>query len=188
MRPRRLPAVLLYAARSAGVRRAQSATEVGIDVVDVVRATGTVQNVDLENRTVTLRLDDGKPKTIKVDKSVQNLHQVKVGDRLELAYAEETIMAIGKTVESESEGVSGCGLVSVAPKGAKPILLDVETVAMTGKILAVDTAKYRVTLQEPDGQKMTVKASKKIKNLGRLKVGDIVDVSVTEAIAIEVVK
>jgi hypothetical protein len=186
MRSRRLPAVLLFAARSAGARRTQSATEVGIDVVDIVKATATVQNVDLEKHKVTFRLDDDRSKTFKVDESVQNLDEIKVGDRLKLAYTEETIIAIGKTVESA--GVSGGGLVSVAPKGAKSSLLDVETVALTGKILAVDKVKYLVTLQEPDGRNKTVKMSKKIKNLDRLKAGDTVDLSVTEAIAIEVAK
>ena len=51
----------------------------GIDTIEVVKATATVEKIDLEKRKVTLLLDDGKRKTYKVDGRVQNLAQVKVG-------------------------------------------------------------------------------------------------------------
>src|SRR5438067_299890 len=69
----------------------------GIDEVDVVHATAVVEKIDMEKRKVTLKMDDGKSKTVRVDKSVQNLDQVKVGDRLNMTYTEEIIIVIGKT-------------------------------------------------------------------------------------------
>jgi hypothetical protein len=61
--------------------QAQSgATDEGIDVVEVVTATATVEKIYLEKRKVTLLSDDDKKKTYKVDSRVQNLAQVKVGD------------------------------------------------------------------------------------------------------------
>jgi translation initiation factor IF-1/Cu/Ag efflux protein CusF len=158
----------------------------GIDEVDVVKATATVTKIDLPSRKVTLKMDDGKSKTVKVDKSVQNLDQVKVGDHLKMTYAEEIIIVIGKT--GETPGAASVGAVGVAPKGAKPGTFMVDTTAMSGKVLAVNAAKYQVTLQEPDGKKKTVKVSKKVQNLNQLKPGDSVDVSVTDALLIEVVK
>jgi hypothetical protein len=180
-----LSTALLLALGSAGVTRAQTPTE-GIDVVDVVSATATVQKVDLEKRKVTLLLDDGKSKTVKVDKSVRNLDQVKAGDHLKLALTEEMIIVIGKT--GENVGAAGIGAVSVAPKGAKPGLVSVEAMAMSGKVLAVDATNHKVTLEEPDGKKKTVKVSKKVKNLDQLKAGDSVDIGITEELAVEVVK
>ena len=48
--------------------QAQSgATDEGIDAVEVVKVTATVEKIDLEKRKVTLLLDDGKKKTYKVD-------------------------------------------------------------------------------------------------------------------------
>jgi hypothetical protein len=44
---------------------------------------------------VTLLLENGKKKTYKVDKSVQNLDQVKVGDTLKISYTEQIIIMVG---------------------------------------------------------------------------------------------
>lgn len=96
------------------------------------------------------------------------------------------IIVIGKT--GENAGAAGGALVSVAPKGAKPGAVVVETVAISVKVLAVDAKKSTVTLEEPDGEKKTVKVSKKVKNLDRLKAGDSVDIGITEDLAVEVVK
>jgi len=161
-------------------------TPEGIDVVDVVKVSATVQKVDLEKRKATLLLSDGKSKTVKVDKSVRNLDQVQPGDHLNIIYTEETVIVIGKT--GEQVGASGGGVVSVAAKGAKPGAYSVETESMTGKILAVDVPKHKVTIEDPDGKKKTVKVSKKIQNLDQLKVGDNIDIGVTEALAIQISK
>ncbi|HEX4772385.1 MAG TPA: hypothetical protein VH351_16225 [Bryobacteraceae bacterium] len=165
---------------------AQAPSAGGIDDVEVVHATAVVEKIDMEKRKVTLKMDDGKSKTVRVDKSVQNLDQVKVGDRLNMTYTEETVIVIGKT--GETPGAVGGGMVSVAPKGAKPGTFMVDTTATSAKVLAVDPAKHRVTLEEPNGKKKTVKVSKKVTNLSQLQPGDSVDVSITDALAIDVVK
>lgn len=74
----------------------------GNDEVDAVNTTTTVEKVDLEHRKATLLLEDGKTKTFKVDKSVQNLDQVKPGDHLEMTYTNERAIHIGKTGEARS--------------------------------------------------------------------------------------
>lgn len=155
-------------------------------MVDVVKASATVQKVDLEKRKVTLLMDDGKSKTVKVDKSVRNLAQVKVGDHLKFALTKEMIIVIGKT--GENVGAADVGAVSVAPKGAKPGLVTVESMAVSGKILSVDAKNHKVTIEGPDGKKKTVKVSNKVKNLDQLKAGDSVDIGITEELAVEVVK
>jgi Cu/Ag efflux protein CusF len=84
-----LRAMLLLAFSTICTTRAQSgATDEGIDTVEVVKATATVEKIDLEKRKVTLLLEDGKTKTYKVDSRVHNLAQVKVGDHLEMSFTE----------------------------------------------------------------------------------------------------
>jgi hypothetical protein len=168
-----------------GAALAQAPSAGGIDEVDVVHATAVVEKIDMEKRKVTLKMDDGKSKTIRVDKSVQNLDRVKVGDHLNMTYTDEIIIVIGKT--GETPDAVGGGMVGVAPKGAKPGIFMVDTMATSAKVLAVDPAKHRVTLEEPNGKKKTVKVSKKVTNLNQLKPGDSVDVSVTDALAIDIV-
>jgi hypothetical protein len=120
-----------------------------------------------------------------VDKSVQNLDQVKVGDHLKISYTEETIIVVGESNGAASQAEAG--EVGVAPKGAKPGIVMVDTSALSAKVL-VDPQKRRVTLDEPDGKKKTVKLGKKVTNLDQLKVGDSIDMVMTESLIVDIVK
>jgi hypothetical protein len=162
-----------------------AATDQGIDSVEVGRVNATVTSIDLEKRKVKLRMDDGKQKTFKVDKSVQNLDQVKVGDQLNIAVTEEIIILVGKS--SEPTGASESQSVGVAPKGAKPGLVMVDTSTVTARILAVDAPKHRVTL-EVDGKKKSIKLSRNLQNLDQLQVGETVDMVMTDSTVVEIAK
>jgi translation elongation factor P/translation initiation factor 5A len=180
-------AVLLSAAGSFTTVRAQMASvDHGIDSVEVMKVTATVEKIDLEKRKVSLLLDDGKKKTYKVDKSVQNLDQVRVGDHLSMAYTEELVILVGKS--NETPGAGSAGEVAVAPNGAKPGMVMTETTAVSAKILAVNAEKHSVTMEDPDGKKKTVKLGKKAGNLEQLKVGDTVDMVLTDSLVVEIVK
>jgi Cu/Ag efflux protein CusF len=181
-----LSAMLLMLVCPICTTHAQSgATDEGIDAVEVVKATATVEKIDLKTRKVTLLLDDGKKKTYKVDSRVQNLAQVKVGDHLEMSFTEEIAIVVGKS--NETPGAASSEQVSVAPNGDKPGVVMVETSAVSAQIVAVDAANHRVTLLDPDGKKKTIKVSNKVTNLGDLKVGDTVDMLMTDSTVIEIV-
>lgn len=170
----------------AGAMQAQSTTvDQGVDSVEVLKANATVEKINLEKRKVTLLLDSGKHKTFKVDKSVQNLDQVKVGDHLKISFTEEVLVVVGNSKQPPS--AEDVGEVAVAPKGAKPGIVMAETYAMTAKVIAVDTAKHRVTLQDPDGKKHTIKLGKKAANLDQLKVGETIGTVITDSLVVEIV-
>ena len=173
------------AAKPAAKAQAAPSAE-GVDEVEVLKVSATVEKIDLQSRKVTLLLDSGKKKTYKVDKSVQNLDQVKAGDKLKIAYTEELIIVVGKS--NEKPGAAAGEAVGVAPKGAKPGIVMVDTAAVSAKIVAVDTTKHSVTLLDPDGKKKTVKLGKKVTNLDQLKAGETVDVVLTESLVVDVVK
>ena len=182
-----LSAMLLMLVSPIFATQAQSgATDAGIDAVEVVTATATVEKIDLEKRKVTLLLDDGKKKTYKVDSRVQNLAQVKVGDQLEMSFTEEIAIVVGKS--NETPGSASSERVSVAPNGAKPGVVMVETSAMSAQIVAVDAPNHRVTLLDPDGKKKTIKVSKNVTNLDDVKVGETVDMLMTDSTVIEIVR
>jgi Cu/Ag efflux protein CusF len=161
------------------------AADEGVDAVEVLVVTATVEKMDLDKRKVTLLLDDGKKKTYKVDSRVQNLAQVKVGDHLKMAFTEEILIVVGKS--NEAPGAASAERVSTTPNGAEPGIVMVESSAMSAKILAVDAENHRVTLLDPDGKKKTIKVSKKITNLDQLKVGETVDMLMTDSTVIEIV-
>lgn len=157
----------------------------GIDDVEVVTVTAVVDKIDLEKRKVTLTLDDGKTKTYKVDKSAVNLDQVQVGDHVKMACTEELIVTVNKA--GETPAAASLGAVNLAPKGSKPGGIIVETTAISGKILAIDQEKRKVTFEDPDGKKKTVKVRKGV-DISGLAVGESVDAVLTESVAIDITK
>jgi Cu/Ag efflux protein CusF len=78
-----------------------------VDQVEVTKVTGTVQKVDTDKRKMTMKLDNGKRTTLKVDKRVKDLDQFKPGDRVQLSYTEEIIAMADRS----DEGCSSAGQV-----------------------------------------------------------------------------
>lgn len=130
----------------------------GIDDVEVITVTAVVNKVDLEKRKVTLTLDNGKTKTYKIDKAAVNLDQVQVGDHVKMSYTEELIVTVNKSGETPS--TASVGAVNLAPRGSKPGGVMVDTTAISGKILAIDTERRKVTHEDAQGKKNTVKVNK----------------------------
>ena len=157
----------------------------GIDEVEVVVVSGVVDKVDLEKRKVTLTLDDGKDKTFKVDKSAINLDQVQVGDHVRITCTEELIVMVNKA--GEAPAAARIGAVNLAPRGAKPSGVVVETTAVSGKILAIDDEKRKITFEDADGKKKTVKVRKNV-DISGLAVGESVEAMLTESVAVDVAK
>jgi len=79
------------------------------------------------------------------------------------------------------------GAVNLAPRGSKPGGVMVETTAISGKILAIDDEQRKVTYEDPDGKKKTVKVRKSV-DISGLAVGESVDAVLTESVIISVTK
>jgi len=138
----------------------------------------------LEKHKVKLTFDDGKTKTYKVDKLAQNLDQVRVGDHVKIACTEELMITVNK---SGDPAAAEMGAIGVAPKGSKPGVVMVETTAISGKILAIDAQKRKVTYEDPDGKKKTVRVKKGV-DLSALAVGELVNAILTESVVVDVTK
>jgi hypothetical protein len=154
-------------------------------VVDTITATATVTAVDPAKRTVTLRNPDGTTSMYKVGKDVINFDQIKVGDQVKATLVESLAVAIRKPGEPPSAAESRT--VALAPKGAKPGGIVVDTAELTATIRAIDPTKRTVTLMGPAGNERTLKVGPDI-DLTKLQVGDNVVVRYTEALALLVEK
>jgi hypothetical protein len=67
--------------------------------VDIIEKTSTVEAIDLEKRTATLKDHEGKVHTIQVADDVQNLENVKVGDQVVYQFTEAVAVDITKVEE-----------------------------------------------------------------------------------------
>jgi DNA-binding beta-propeller fold protein YncE len=152
---------------------------------DAISITATVENIDLKHRLVTLKGPEGNEVTIHVDKRVKNLPQVKKGDQVVVDYLESIAFDLRKP--GEPPEVAAAGAVATAKPGEMPGGIAVKRIHVTAKISAIDPAKSTVTLTGPRGNAFPVKV-KDSARLQELKVGDDVDVTYTEALAIAVKK
>ena len=64
-----------------------------------------------------------------------------------------------------------------------PLSAAVEADRVTTKVLAVDPANHQVVLEGAEGRQVHIQLSDKAKNLGNLKVGDLVQIEVKRSVA-----
>jgi hypothetical protein len=160
-----------------------SAKEATVLEENVVTVTGTVEAVDLSNRVVTLRWPDGEVRDIQVDESVRDLPQVDVGDEVAVTYYESIAAQIVKPGSGEAAAVQQA--VVGAKPGEKPGRAVVRQTTVTATIEAIDRANQKATLRGPEGKSVEVKVNNPA-HLERVKVGDEVVITYTEALAISV--
>jgi hypothetical protein len=66
-------------------------------VVNSIQTTATVENVDSKKRRIILKDPEGRTLKMKVDKSVQNLNQIKKGDQVYVKYTEAAGVSVTKS-------------------------------------------------------------------------------------------
>jgi Cu/Ag efflux protein CusF len=180
-------AIALVSALCAGVVGVASAGEIKKPSGEIGRqrlATAEVIAIDLPTRTVTLKGPKGNELTVHADDRVKNLPQVRVGDRVDVSYQESLVWNVKKASEGKPGASVQSGAVSAKP-GEKPAGAAATQVNMTATIEAIDQATGTVTLKGPQGNSRTIKA-RDPKNLQKVQVGDLVDITYTEAVAVRV--
>ena len=147
--------------------------------------TATVQAIDLKNRIVTLKGPKGEVRDIKVGKEAVNLPQLKVGDLVTVKYYESLAVEVMKpgTVSGAGEKTA---IVRAKP-GEMPGGIAAQQSTVTATVTAIDKKKGTITLKGPDGKTVIAKAEDP-KNLDKVKVGDELMITYTEALAISVEK
>ena len=151
---------------------------------DVIEARAEVTAVDPSRRLLTLKARDGREVVVEVPEEAKNLDQVAVGDEVVVAYTEAPAWQV-RPAGQGGPGVSGSGEVSAAAPGEKPAVQGKRTLALTASITEIDLNEGTVTLVGPEGRTRTFKA-RDPSNLRKVKVGDLVDITYTEALAVAV--
>ena len=147
--------------------------------------TATVQAIDLNTRIVTLKGPKGEVRDIKVGEEAVNLPQVKVGDLVTVKYYESLAIEVMKP-----GAVSGAGekqAIVRAKPGEMPGGMAARQSTVTATVTAIDKKKGTISLKGPEG-KMVVAKAEDPRNLNKVKVGDELMITYTEALAISVEK
>jgi hypothetical protein len=190
---RALLAVIAGAAFAAGVAAAARADTQEPDATPLVSGTvnedtvttrATVTHVDLEHRMVTLRRHDGSIVELQVGPEVRNLPQVAVGDEVTAVYYESLAYDVRPAGTATPPPDTEEHFARAEP-GGKPGAVGSRMSTLTATITGVDPAAGTVTLRGPTGRSLTVKA-RDPRKLAHVSVGDLVDITYTEAVAISV--
>jgi hypothetical protein len=158
----------------------------GVVIEDLVVVTATVEAVDNDKRTVTLKGPKGNTVALKVGEAARNFDQIHVGDKVKAEYLDSVAVFVRKP--GEPPDAMETMAVSVAPKGRKPAAIAVNTVEVTATVEKIDYKQRLVTLKGPEGNLNTIKVDPRVKRLADVKVGDQVVFRRTEAVAIRLTK
>lgn len=160
-------------------------------IENMEEVSATVQGIDVEKRLVTLRDNQGgEPVTVQVSPEVRNLAQVKVGDQVVVRYYE----ALAAELRSRG-GSSGSTQAPVrdtamsrAAEGARPAALVGEETRQTVRITSVDKKNHIVSFYGSDGlsRAVPVRTPQGQEFISKLKPGDEVELTYTEALAVSV--
>jgi len=156
----------------------------GAAVLSSVQVTATVTKIDHKSRKVTLKAADGHEESFVADPAVTNLDQVKKGDVVTLTYTEALAYEVRK---SGKPGADTVVAAASAKPGEMPAGAIGQNTLVTVVITAIDPKAPSVTVKGPQGNTQTFKVASADKLKG-VKVGDAVDLSYTEAVAVEVEK
>lgn len=149
-------------------------------VTDSVSRTATVVSVDRVKRIVVLKRANGRLVTFKATPNAFAFDDIKPGDVVKVAVAEELAVFVGKSVPPNAAAADTAKLRVKLPNGTQAVAAEVGTLTFTAKIIAVNDWSDTATLQFPDGLTKTIRVSEAV-NLADFSVGDTVSVQTTEA-------
>ena len=154
----------------------------GEAIIGTHEATATVTKIDMKTREVTIKTEEGEVSFV-ADERVKNLPQVKVGDTIHVVYTEAIAYEVKKG--GKAPGIETQAAIGTAKPGAKPAAAAGQKVTVTVTVTAVDQKAGSITFTGPQGNTQTVKVRHPEKLQG-VAVGDSVDITYTEALAVKV--
>jgi hypothetical protein len=145
-----------------------------------------VEAIDHETRVVTVRRADDEEFTFTASDEARNLDQVSVGDILVVEYVETISVEVMENEGFEPEAIGASAMARTA-KGEMPGMAAMEATVVISTVEEINIEANTFKLKGPDGA-VTEYVARNPDNLKRSAVGDLVVITVTEAIAITVEK
>jgi hypothetical protein len=169
----------LSVAQTSAPTRTTTAAAVGGERGEIFSA--VVTKIDAKNRVVSFKNKDGEVDIV-AGPEVKNFAQIKVGDRLDVAYEVAIAIELVKTKNNDIRSRESVSDVKTAPAGSKPGMIKTNAVKTTASVVSIDQKKQMVTLKGPKGNIVEVKVNNP-ELLKGITTKDQVDVTYLEAIA-----
>jgi Cu/Ag efflux protein CusF len=170
------PAPQVHLAQAGGAAAKPAASE-----VTTTKIRATITAIDKEKQTITLKGPKGRTVDLRVEDKAK-LDAVKVGDPVLATYVEGVAIQVKKAGTASPGVVAQEGKVSSKP-GETPAGAVARQLIVTGTITAIDAKQGVVTVKGPRGGTRKVKVEDP-KNLEGVKVGDLVELTLSQALAL----
>lgn len=178
---------LLVANRLTLLAEDESAAPSRKDTV-LITVSAKVEGIDLTNRELTLKGPAGNSVTFTVDKRVKRLDEVKVGDYVTADYYLSIAADLREpTAEEEQHPITMLEGAAKAPPGSAPAAGGLRRFKVVTTVEGLDRPTQTITVKGPRGRYVTARV-KDPANLTKMKIGDHIVVTYTEALAISLEK
>jgi len=185
----RIFTIVTLAVALSGAAHAQTTTTVAgsapgaVGVVQSVDVAATITAIDAASRVVTLKGPQGRELSVVAGPEVKNFAQLKVGDIVNIKYAEALTLELRKGGGKPVAWTERDGAAAAKP-GAMPGAVIGRQISVVGDVIAVDAAAKIVTVKGP---KRTVELKvQDPEQLKLIKKGDQIEATFTEAVAVAV--
>jgi hypothetical protein len=143
-----------------------------------------VEAIDHESRVVTVRRPDGEEITFTAGEEARNLGQVEVGDVLIAEYV-ESVSIVVMANDGLGADAAGAAAMARAAEGDMPGFAAMDASVVIATVEEINLEMNTFKLKGPDGT-VSEYVARNPDNLNRAAVGDLVVITVTEAVAIAV--
>ena len=154
----------------------------------LVHVTATVEAIDLPKREVTVKGPLGNSVTFTVDQRVKRLDEVRVGDEIQADYYVSFAAELRKpTAEERKYPIEVLGAAGKAPPGTSPAAGGLRQIKAVTTIEGLDRPTKTITVKGPMGHLVTARVANP-ENLTKMRIGENIVVTYTEALAISLEK
>lgn len=167
----------------AAVSALNGQVQTSVGKTSIVTVTAVIAAIDSTNRLVTLKRDDGISEIVFAGPEVQRFSELKVGDKVTFRYYESVVYRIQKPGSAAAPAGGQAGIVRNT--GPRPGGTVSQQLTATVTLTAIDLKVPSVTIKTDDGSVSSFKVED-VKNLEGVKVGDRVQITYTQALAVSV--
>ena len=167
---------------------AQTAAPLTAEKAALVSVTAKIESIDQTTREVSLKGPLGNVVAFTVDKRVTRLNEFKVGDNVTADYYVSMAADVRPPTEQEKANpISVLQQTAKAPVGTQPAAGALRITKVVATVEGLDRPTKTLTVAGPKGNLVTTEVEN-VANLTRLRIGDTVVVTFTEALAVSLEK
>lgn len=147
---------------------------------------GTVEAVNRENKSFTLKDAEGDMQELTVGDAVQNFDEIQAGDSVTVTFMESFVAQV--LPEGEAPPESKNESLALTPQGKEKGIVTLGTQQTVVTVESIDLANREITVKGPAGNVVALPVKEDVKNFDQLKVGDKVFMKFTQAMAVSIKK